>query len=491
MRAALIALACLLVAASGAHAGVPRSFVGLYGDDAFFGDSSYRSAQFAAEARLGVGIVRQPFEWWRVERSPGHYDWSTYDAYVADAAAAGMSVMPMLIAPPDFRSSRPASSASRAMFPPRSNAAYARWVASAVRRYGPGGTFWAQHRSLPFIPIHAWQVWNEPNIPNFWRSGVNAKEYVALLAAGSRAIRLVDPHAEVVAAGLPNSDLGVPFLDYLNRMYAAGAKGLFNTLAIHPYSRDVSGLLDLAERARALMNRWHDHSRLWITEFGWSTGGDASAFRVTQKGQADRIAGALSALYAQRRALRLRGFVLFKWKDSLAPPEMGGDPWPLHTGLLDAGGAPKPGFWIFAREVKAIHTPAAQWPAGSMEAASVSRRSVRMSPLGYAHVALGCRSPALGACAGRLVLESARRVRCGKLPAVATGAIIGTASFRMAIAPAVAPVALTRDARAAALCAGRIRVRATLANEAGVPDARTRAARSSAPRAVEFDIRAR
>lgn len=492
MRAALIAVACLLLSAATAHAGVPRSFVGLYGDDAFYGDSSYRLSQFDAETRLGVGIVRQPFEWWRVETSPGHYDWSAYDAYVGDAAKAGMSVMPMLIAPPEFRSSRPASSTSRAMFPPKSNAAYAAWVAAAVRRYGSSGTFWSDHPTLPFLPIHAWQVWNEPNIPNFWRSGVNAKEYVALLRAGSTAIRSVDPHAEVVAAGLPNSKLGVPFLEYLDRMYQAGAKGLFNTLAVHPYSHDVDGLLQLVERARSLMNKWGDPSRLWITEFGWSTGGDASAFRVSQRGQAKRIAATLSALYAQRRALRLRGFVLFQWKDSEPPPGMDADPWPLHTGLLDSDGSPKPAYWIFAREVKAIRLASAEWPAGSAAAVSIARRTVELSPLGFAHVALGCRSTALGACAGRLELRSAHAVRC-RASTLARGAPLGAASFRMPIAPALAPVQLTRAARTLAECAGRIRVRAVVADASAAPATTTRApaGHEAAARAVEFDLRAR
>ena len=280
-RAVLAVVAGSLALAPPAGAAVPRSFVGVYDEDA---------GGLAGQARLGVGIVRRPLDWSRVERTRGTFDFSAYDAYVAQAASAGVSVLPVLARPPEFRSSRPPGSRSRAMFPPSSNAAYAAFVGAAVRRYGPAGSFWRSHPEVPFLPIHAWQVWNEPNIPNFWRSGVDARAYVALLRAAAAAIRSADPGAEVVAAGLPNSKLGVPFLDYLEAMYRAGARGLFDTLALHPYSRDVAGLLRLAERARALMNRRHDRSRLWITELGWSTGGDASAFRVSERGQADRIA---------------------------------------------------------------------------------------------------------------------------------------------------------------------------------------------------------
>ena len=482
MRPVLAVLACLLAAAPAAHAGLPKGFVGLYGDDAFFGDPGYRSSQLAMQSHVGVETVRQPLEWWRVERAPGNFDFSDYDGYVADAATAGLNVLPVLMGPPEFRSSRPPDSRSRAMFPPKDNADFAAFAEAAVRRYGASGSFWRSHTDVPYLPIHSWQVWNEPNIPNFWRSGPDARRYVALLEAGAAAIRAADPSAEVVAGGLPNSNLGVPFLQYLERMYEAGAKGSFDTLAVHAYSRDVAGLLSLVESARTLMDRYGDRSPLWITEFGWSTGGDASAFRVSERGQANRIAGALSALVAERRMLRLRGFILFKWKDSLAPPETAGDPWPLHTGLLDSRGGPKRGFWAFARVVDGLRRHAASWPPGSAKLARVSRRTVRLSPRGYAAVGVGCGSGEAGACAGTLRLRTVRPLSCGGVSRAA-GSQLGTARFRVIVAPSIVPVRLTGAARALTQCAGRIRVRATVAEP--------RSAQTSGARAVEFVIRAR
>jgi hypothetical protein len=474
----LVALAC----APAAHAALPHGFVGLYADDSFYGDSAYRLGQMQAQHRAGVRTVRQPFEWWRVETKPGVYDWSGYDGYVGDAARAGLAVLPTLMAPPQFRSSRPSTSKSRAMFPPKSDAAFAAFAAAAVRRYGSAGSFWSSHPQIPYVPIRSWQVWNEPNIPNFWRSGPSAKQYVALLRAASAAIRAADPKAEVVAAGLPNSHLGVPFLRYLGRMYAAGANGLFDSLAIHPYATSAAGVVQLAERARALMNRNHDRARLWITEFGWSTGGDASAFRVSAQGQANRIALAISGLVAERRALRLRGFVLFKWKDSIAPSGLGkGDPWPLHTGLLDAHGAAKPGYWVFGRVVRSLERTVPQAP-GSARLTEISARTVRLSPLGNAAVVLGCRSNATDACQGTLTLRTATAVACGGVSARA-GKRIGALRFRIAAAPALAPVALSPASVRLARCAGTLRVRATVG--------RRHLAETAAATSVEFTIRAR
>lgn len=453
-RLVLVFAAGALLLAPVARADLPRSFVGIYDED---------TSGLTDQARLGVGIVRQPFDLGRVQDE----GWAPYDDYVARAATAGVSVLPVLVRRPELG-------------PPPSNAVLAEFAGEAVSRYGPTGSFWLEHPDVPFLPVHAWQVWNEPNIPNWWRGRPSAQKYVGMLRAGSRAIRAADPGAEVVAAGLPNSKLGVPFLTYLDRMYRAGARGSFDTLAIHPYARDVGGVLALAERARAVMNRWRDRSRLWITEFGWSTGGDASAFRVSQRGQADRIAGSLSALIAERRALRLRGFILFRWKDAAAPPALGRDPWPLHTGLLGMDGSPKRGFWAFARIVRSLRT--SDDVVGSAEPARIVRRDVRISPLGFAHVAIGCRSDAAGACAGVLRLRAVRATTCGARR-IARGAALGSASFTIAAAPAFAPVRIRSAARAVARCAGGIRVRASVA-----PADR---ARTASAHSVEFVLRAR
>jgi hypothetical protein len=175
----------------------------------------------------------------------------------------------------------------------------------------------------------------------------------------------------------------------------------------------------------------------------------------------------------------LRGFILFKWKDSLAPPELGSDPWPLHTGLLDADGAPKPGFWAFAGVVRMLRSGAAR--QGSAALARVSRRTVRLSPLAFAAVGLGCQSDDSGACAGVLRLRSARAVWCGGRR-LAAGVELGSAEFSIAVTPAIAPVRLRTAARRAAQCAGRIRVRATVAA--------VHAPNAAASQSVEFDIRA-
>src|SRR3954464_1611134 len=87
-------------------AAVPRSFVGIYDED---------TSGLADQARLGVGIVRQPFDMARVEDE----GWAPYDDYVTRAANAGVSVLPILIRRPELG-------------PPASNAAFADFAGAAV-----------------------------------------------------------------------------------------------------------------------------------------------------------------------------------------------------------------------------------------------------------------------------------------------------------------------------------------------------------------------
>ena len=57
-----------------------------------------------------------------------------------------------------------------------------RFVSGAVERYGPGGSFWAEHPSLPQRPIRTWQIWNEENF-KYFVAKPNPAEYGKLVNA--------------------------------------------------------------------------------------------------------------------------------------------------------------------------------------------------------------------------------------------------------------------------------------------------------------------
>jgi hypothetical protein len=220
-------------------------------------------------------------------------------------------------------------------------------------RYGPRGSFWHEHPGLPRLPVRSWQVWNEPNLPVYWPSGPDAAEYVALLRATGRGIRSVDPGAEIVTAGLPDSRLGVPLRDYVAAMYAAGGTGAFDALAVNPYGLDARGVLDTVRAVRAIASANGDNPAVWVTEVGWATGGPPSDFRVSEPRQAELLEETVLALARRRDELRIRGVVYFNWRDS-TPYAGGRDFFGLHTGLLRLDGHAKPALSSYKKVAKRL-----------------------------------------------------------------------------------------------------------------------------------------
>ena len=94
--------------------------------------------------------------------------------------------MPILFNEPSYLSSRPRRHAQRGTYPPSNLNSIAAFVRAAVRWYGPNGTFWTKHPTVPKLPIRIWQVWNEPNLNVYWLPRPSASHYVTLLVGRRR-----------------------------------------------------------------------------------------------------------------------------------------------------------------------------------------------------------------------------------------------------------------------------------------------------------------
>jgi polysaccharide biosynthesis protein PslG len=349
----LLVLALLAAPVSAANAAVPRDFVGVAADDLFAGDPAYRSNTLNTQRSVGVGLIRQTFDWSSIETAPGRYNLSAYDAYVASAAAQRVRVLPILFNPPGFRR----RTSGRASCPPRRLSTMAAFARALVKRYGTRGSLWRERPDVPKTAIRSWQIWNEPNLGIYWCNHPNARAYARMLRVVGRAIRRSDRRAEVVTAGLPPSKLrsAAPLDRYLWRLYRAGAKRSFHTLAINSYAKNRRELHDLLRSTRRLMNRAHDRrGRIWLTELGWGDAGPDHRFIVGRAGQAARIRSSFGYIDQRRAKLRLRGVIYYSWRDLRPYPPLYRDLWGLHTGLLDLNGNPKPAFYAFSRAVKRL-----------------------------------------------------------------------------------------------------------------------------------------
>ena len=318
--------------------------------DVVSSDPRDRRCTLAAMAAGGAEIVRSSFLWSQVERE-GRFDLAFYDRYVEQLARYRLVVMPVLFGTPARYSAAP-SARHPDRFQPRHNREFARFAAVLARRYGPGGSFWRSHPRLPRKPIRSWQIWNEPNVSFYWTPRPDARRYARMLAAAARAIERVDPRAEIVAGGMPESRFGAPVARYLRDLYRGGGRRWFDSIALHIYARSVADGLAIVERARAVMDAHADRrARIWVTEFGWASAGPRHRFRVGERTQAANTRRTLRALWRRRARLRLRGAIYSFWRD---PPRYRSDFWGLHVGLHRRDGRPKPAASAFRRTVRGL-----------------------------------------------------------------------------------------------------------------------------------------
>ena len=317
--------------------GPARTFFGLQGH-------AFPNAQDVAMMRRGgVGTLRAVFDG-GVEAFPEPARWGQYDQLMRVAAQERIEVLPVLIGIPGprVRINRPRTRADRM--------SWARFVSGVASRYGRGGAFWALHPELRPMPIKAYQVWNEPNLPAYWRPHHDAAGYLRLVRLTRVRLRAVDPKAAIVLGGLPDSRLGTRMLDYIRAIYAQrGARALFDVVALNPYAPGPAGVLDKLNQVRAYMDRRGDHrTPIWVTEIGWATGGPRSPFRTSKRGQARRLERTLRAVVAARGRLRLRRLIVFGLQDrSFGAREAPW--WGPRVGLFDLAGRPKPAWNAFVR----------------------------------------------------------------------------------------------------------------------------------------------
>lgn len=135
--------------------------------------------------------------------------------------------------------------------------------------------------------VKYWEVWNEPNEILFWYPTPNAAAYVTLLKKAYVAIKAANPDAVVISAGLSGIN---PPRQYLRDMYATGAAGWFDILALHPYHQPNSPDTFLADYLKFMKNIMESYGDLetpiWITELGWPTDpAQFGAVSVDQQGQ--------------------------------------------------------------------------------------------------------------------------------------------------------------------------------------------------------------
>lgn len=345
----VVAVLAALVPASagGESANPPELTVGVVPQRPY-GDSDTKGMTAA-----GVESVRVWLSWAQIEPNRGIFNWSVADATVGANAKAGLTTMPFLFGTPAWAAridDWPCDGEACLPLAPRSDEsrqAFADFAAAVVRRYGPGGAFWRDHRELDPEPIDTWQIWNEPNLSSFYSPAVDPAAYGALVQSAASTIRIVDPDAEILLGGLTgtkSNEKRMSSARFLTELYAVPEiEDAFDGIAVHPYNRKVRGTLDQVETAREIADANGDDAGLWVTELGWASGGKRREGLVkSRSGQARLLEQALELLDLNAEPWDIRAAYWYAWRDTEAGAGVCG--WCPWSGLLDRIGNAKPAY---------------------------------------------------------------------------------------------------------------------------------------------------
>src|SRR5918996_2132570 len=94
-RLAGLAVTCCTALALAAPAGaapLPGDFFGLAAPDSFYASPAFQQQLLGDQKAVGGQVMRQIFDWSRIEPASGSYNWAPYDSYMTSTSQAGMDV---------------------------------------------------------------------------------------------------------------------------------------------------------------------------------------------------------------------------------------------------------------------------------------------------------------------------------------------------------------------------------------------------------------
>jgi polysaccharide biosynthesis protein PslG len=274
---------------------------------------------------VGGTWVRLYVAWGAIEGNQGQFDWSTIDPAVTAARANGANVLMCLMGPAPFWAQGLVGNPLDRGATPADPASFGRFAAAAATRYQAyAGT---------------WEIWNEPNASGYW-SSPNVPNYIQVLKAGYQAIHAVQPGAVVITGGVTSTpDAQISETDFVNQLYANGARPYLDGIGMHPYtipygvSDDPKHTWNDLAVARATMTNYGDSAKkIWITEWGIATGTSASA--STEDQQAAKVVDALQIAAATPYLAPLFLFTVKDWGTDANNPDM-------NFGVYRYDGSPK------------------------------------------------------------------------------------------------------------------------------------------------------
>jgi hypothetical protein len=228
-------------------------------------------------ASTGAKWLRLDLPWPSIQQTattpPASWNWGPFDKIISMARARGLSILGL----PSYTPSWAKLPGSTGGGSPANPAQFATFVTQLVLRYKSQG-------------VKFWEIWNEPNQAWSW-SPPDPAAYTRLLIPTYAAIKVADPTAQVITAGLaPAGDKPgqeVAPVTFIKGIYAAGGKGSFDAMAVHPYTYPYmpndsstsswSTFFRIPDIHNVMVSNGDGNKQIWLTEFGAPTGSGTGA----------------------------------------------------------------------------------------------------------------------------------------------------------------------------------------------------------------------
>lgn len=265
----------------------------------------------------GGRVGRADSDWANTElHAPVHghhvYNWAFDDMVAGEMAQAHLRWEPTLEFTPKWAQVHRSnvlhlkSGIFHTPLPPANNASFATYATAFMRRYGAHGSFWATHRTIPYMPVTTVELWNEPDNTHTWGPIIDLQDYARLYEAVRTAVHRVNRDVRVVTGGLAWTHSSLP------RLLKAFKGKPIDEVAIHPYGATPATTLYLARFALAEMRKFGRGSTpVLANEYGWTsepgTWGSTKAEHVNQY-----VYTALVGL----SKLRISQILPFEWTDA-------------------------------------------------------------------------------------------------------------------------------------------------------------------------------
>jgi hypothetical protein len=299
-------------------------------------DAASQDAELADLQSIGTEWLRTTLFWRAVQPvDADHFDWSVADAIVADASRHHIKLIWQVTGAPLW--AVPGSVQGQTYEFPPDPTLYATFVEDAVARYAPLG-------------VTAYELGNSPNLVNDSNPNPDPAFYTSLLCDTYPAVKSVASGVTVLTGGVGgtrDSNGNYSASHWVAALYADGAKGCFDAVAMHPYTypqlppddgtRSWSQMLTARQ---TMVDNGDGAKQIWATEYGAPTNGTDGVTEAEQAQMLD-VAYRLWSTYSWTGP-----FCWFQYKDKGTDPTDHSD-W---FGLLRYDGSHKPAYATYATD---------------------------------------------------------------------------------------------------------------------------------------------